>query len=248
MTRLLTEEKPLPVALVYDIKNCGPRHRFVANGKLVHNSGADKVNLQNLPRGGALRKAIRAPKGYALVVSDSSQIEARTLAWFAGQNDLVDEFKHGVDVYSSFASNVYGYQVTKKDHPVERHVGKTCLGADTKVLTKRGDVEEWKPIVEVTTDDLLWDGESWVKHNGVINQGKKDTLTMYGVTATPDHLCWTGTKFEPWETLIGDSSQFQKALDSVSLPSSGTATTSQKEDAHTVGNRIAGVPADGKAE
>lgn len=33
---------------VYDIINCGPHHRFVANGKLVHNSG--KINLQNMSR------------------------------------------------------------------------------------------------------------------------------------------------------------------------------------------------------
>lgn len=33
---------------VYDIINCGPRHRFSANGKLVHNSG--KINLQNMSR------------------------------------------------------------------------------------------------------------------------------------------------------------------------------------------------------
>lgn len=33
---------------VYDIVNCGPRHRFWANGKLVHNS--DAVNVQNMNR------------------------------------------------------------------------------------------------------------------------------------------------------------------------------------------------------
>lgn len=113
-------------------------------------------NPQNLPRGGALRKAIRAPKGYALVVSDSSQIEARTLAWFAGQNDLVDEFKHGVDVYSSFASNVYGYQVTKKEHPVERHVGKTCilgLGYGTGHAKLRHALATSKPKVELSLEE-----------------------------------------------------------------------------------------------
>lgn len=156
MMTLSIESVQPRVARVYDIKNCGPNNRFVANGKLVHNSGADKVNLQNLPRGGALRKAIRAPKGYALVVSDSSQIEARTLAWFAGQNDLVDEFKHGVDVYSSFASTVYGYQVTKKEHPVERHVGKTCilgLGYGTGHAKLRHALATSKPKVELSLEE-----------------------------------------------------------------------------------------------
>ena len=44
-------------------------------------SGGDKINLQNLPRGGELRKSIRAPKGHLLVASDSAQIEARVVAW-----------------------------------------------------------------------------------------------------------------------------------------------------------------------
>lgn len=109
---------------VYDIANCGPRHRFAANGKLVHNS--DKMNLQNLPRGGALRQALCAPEGKMLVACDSSQIEARVVAWLAGQDDLLEAFAAGRDVYSEFASKVYGRQVTKADK-VERFVGKTCI-------------------------------------------------------------------------------------------------------------------------
>jgi len=43
--------------------------------------GDDKVNMQNLPRSSPLKNAILAPPGYVMVDSDSSQIEARTLAW-----------------------------------------------------------------------------------------------------------------------------------------------------------------------
>jgi len=48
--------------------------------------GDDKVNLQNLPRASTLKYAMIAPAGYVILDSDSSQIEARTLAWLAGQN------------------------------------------------------------------------------------------------------------------------------------------------------------------
>lgn len=112
---------------VYDIQNCGPRHRFVANGKLVHNS--DSVNMQNLPRTSPLKNAICAPDGWAMIDSDSSQIEARTLAWLAGQDDLVGAFEKGEDVYKIMASAIYGKpedEITKG----ERFVGKaTILGA-----------------------------------------------------------------------------------------------------------------------
>jgi DNA polymerase I-like protein with 3'-5' exonuclease and polymerase domains len=58
--------------------------------------GDDKINLQNLPsRGqnaGKLKDSIKPPPGYVLVDADSSQIEARTVAWMAGQTDLVEAF------------------------------------------------------------------------------------------------------------------------------------------------------------
>lgn len=91
-------------------------------------SGGDKLNLQNLPSRGntTIRRALKAPKGQVLVASDSSQIEARTVAWVAGQDDLVQAFREKRDVYSEFATEVYGRKITKADK-VERFVGKTCI-------------------------------------------------------------------------------------------------------------------------
>ena len=89
-------------------------------------SGGDKLNLQNLPRNGAIRKAITVPEGKVLVACDSSQIEARMVAYIAGQDDLVQAFREGRDVYSEFATEVYGKRVTKADK-IERFVGKTCI-------------------------------------------------------------------------------------------------------------------------
>lgn len=89
-------------------------------------SGGDKMNLQNLPRGGALRRSITVPDNHALVAVDSAQIEARVVAWLAGQEDLLVDFRNSVDIYSKFASIVYGKPVTKADK-VERFVGKTCI-------------------------------------------------------------------------------------------------------------------------
>lgn len=91
-------------------------------------SGGDKVNLQNLPSRGntTIRRALRAPEGYEIIACDSSQIEARTVAWLAGQDDLVQAFREGRDVYSEFATEVYGRTITKGDY-TERFVGKTCI-------------------------------------------------------------------------------------------------------------------------
>ena len=60
--------------------------------------GDDKINMQNLPRGSALKKAMCAPEGYKFVDCDLSQIEARTLAWLAEEEELVQAFDRGDDV------------------------------------------------------------------------------------------------------------------------------------------------------
>ena len=88
--------------------------------------GDDKLNLQNLPRKSPLKKAIIPPTGYVFLDSDSSQIEARTLAWLAGQNDLVEAFDRGEDVYKIMASAIYGKPVSAITTD-ERFVGKTTI-------------------------------------------------------------------------------------------------------------------------
>jgi DNA polymerase len=88
--------------------------------------GDDKLNLQNLQRTSPLKKAIIAPDGYMMIDSDSSQIEARTLAWLAEQDDLVEAFDRGEDVYKIMASAIYGKDVAEITND-ERFVGKTTI-------------------------------------------------------------------------------------------------------------------------
>ena len=88
--------------------------------------GDDKVNMQNLPRKSPLKKAMLAPEGYTFIDCDSSQIEARTLAWLAGQDDLVDAFTRGEDVYKIMASRIYNKPTEDITDP-ERFVGKTTI-------------------------------------------------------------------------------------------------------------------------
>jgi DNA polymerase len=107
-------------------------------------SGQDSVNLQNLPsRGenaGKIKKAIKAPPGYVVIDCDSAQIEARTLAWLAGQEDLVQAFRDKQDVYRLMAAKIYGIppdQVTTGAGS-QRQVGKTVvLGAGYGVGHKK---------------------------------------------------------------------------------------------------------------
>jgi len=88
--------------------------------------GDDKLNLQNIPRKSLLKKAIEPPEGHIIINADSSQIEARTVAWLAGETDLVDAFDKGEDVYKIMASAIYNKPVEEITDN-ERFVGKTTI-------------------------------------------------------------------------------------------------------------------------
>jgi len=173
--------------------------------------GDDKINLQNLPRNAEIKKCILAPAGYVLIDSDSSQIEARTLAWLAEQYDLVDAFERGDDVYKMMAAALYGKaeeEITKQ----ERFVGKTtilgCLAAGSQVLCERG----WVSIELVTTKDRIWDGENWVCHQGLLTKGLKQTLNLCGLKLTPDHQILCGTKWLEAQSVVADENTLSQAL------------------------------------
>ena len=105
-------------------------------------AGADKVNFQNLPsrdkKKKALKNAVIAPDGYMVINCDSSQIEARVLAWLAGQEDVVgffrknnEEVAQGVpkklmksDPYKIMAAAIYDVEVLEVND-TQRFVGKT---------------------------------------------------------------------------------------------------------------------------
>lgn len=94
-------------------------------------SGYQGINMQNLGKRGndkTLRRSLKAPKGFAFVTCDLSQIEARRMADHANQMDLLKAFEHNEDPYSQFATILYGYEVTKHNgKKTERNVGKECI-------------------------------------------------------------------------------------------------------------------------
>lgn len=85
--------------------------------------GTEKINLQNLGGRGrgiendylvqVVKQLIGVPDGFKLGVADSAQIEARVLAWLAGQQDLLNGFAAGEDIYSKFAMGLFRCEVRK---------------------------------------------------------------------------------------------------------------------------------------
>ena len=176
-------------------------------------AGMDKVNFQNLPsrdkKKKALKNAVIAPDGYMVINCDSSQIEARILVWLAGQNDVVEQFANGEDVYSLFASKIYNKPISKAN-PIERFVGKTCIlglgyGTGTKKLqhtlkttppgvevdedTAKSYVDKYRETNNKVTDlwnegdNVLKDIASWPSEQKPYYYGKHDCVVV-----TPDGL------------------------------------------------------------
>ena len=170
--------------------------------KLVKSGDLEAVELLYEDVPDTLSQLIRTafvPKpGYKFLVADFSAIEARVIAWLAGETWRMQAFAEGKDIYCASASKIFGVPVVK--HGINGHLrqkGKVaelaCIAEGQLVLTDHGLI----PIEKVTTDDLLWDGEQWVHHEGVIYKGKREVITYEGLTATPDHLVWIEGQSRP---------------------------------------------------
>ena len=73
-----------------------------------------------------LRSFIKAEPGKRFLVSDFASIEARVLAWVAGQEDLLDSFRAGEDIYKGMASDIYEIEVNDVDKS-QRQMGKVAI-------------------------------------------------------------------------------------------------------------------------
>lgn len=74
-----------------------------------------------------LRGAIIAPPGRALYVADFNAIEARVVAWLAGERKLVDLFAKGGKVYEAMAARIFGKRADEIEKGPERDLGKMAV-------------------------------------------------------------------------------------------------------------------------
>lgn len=70
------------------------------------------------------RSVIKAQDGEEFYVADYSSIEARGLAWLAGQTDKLQLFENGECAYCHAASKIFNKKINKKDNSYERQIGK----------------------------------------------------------------------------------------------------------------------------
>lgn len=128
-----------------------------------------------------IRTAFVPCEGMKFIVSDFSAIEARVIAWLAGEKWRQEVFKNGGDIYCASASQMFGVPVEK--HGVNGHLrqkGKIAelalgYGGSVGALKAMGALEmgltedELQPLVNSWRDsninitDLWWDVDKAVK-------------------------------------------------------------------------------------
>ena len=86
---------------------------IAATGRL----SSTEPNLQNIPikteEGRLIRKAFLAGEGKKLVSADYSQIELRVLAALTKDENMIDAFKHNIDIHAKTASEVFNVEIDK---------------------------------------------------------------------------------------------------------------------------------------
>lgn len=143
-----------------------------------------------------IRTAFIAKPGCTFHVCDFSAIEARVIAWIAGENWVLDVFRNGGDIYCATASQMFGVPVEKHGANAElRQKGKIAvlalgygggigalenMGGSKMGLTEREEkeiIQKWRDAnprivkfwatVEAAAIKALKTGESTTIHRGI---------------------------------------------------------------------------------
>lgn len=112
-----------------------------------------------------VRSCIIPEAGHKFVVADYSNVEGRGLAWLAGEDDLIEVFVNGVDVYKKLASTVFNvaYEDVTKD---QRQIAKAMVlglgyaggvGAFVTFAKNLGlDLNDMTRTLDGTFPDHIW--------------------------------------------------------------------------------------------
>ena len=165
-----------------------------------------------------IRSCFIAPPGQILIDADFSAIEARIVSWLAGEQWKLEVFKGHGKIYEAAASQMFGVPLERivKGNPeyALRQKGKVaelaCIAEGQLIQTDIGPM----PIETLTINRLVWDGEAFVQHGGVIYKGRKEVITYDGLTATPDHLVWVAGTQTPirFRDAAAGSARIQRSL------------------------------------
>lgn len=189
--------------------------------------------------GQLVRTALIPSPGHVFVDADFSAIEARVIAWLAGEEWVLEVFRTHGKIYEATASQMFGVPMEKikKGNPEYelRQRGKVatlaCIAEDSLVPVKFKDGSVYEiPIQLVTSEYKVWDGNEWVSCDGAVFNGYREVITYEGLTATPDHLVWVEGQDEPVPFWIAAQSGSHLAKSGTSDRRSTKSCTGQAQE------------------
>ena len=165
--------------------------------------------------GQLVRTALVPSEGHLFVDCDFSAIEARVIAWLAGEEWVLEVFRTHGKIYEATASQMFGVPMEKikKGNPEYelRQRGKVatlaCI-AEGCLVPYRSPFKRYtdddcsydeKPIEQIVAGDLVWDGVNWVRCEGAIYRGEKPVVGYQDLWATYDHMVYTN---EFWPDVV----------------------------------------------
>lgn len=131
-----------------------------------------------------IRTAFVPSEGNKLIVSDFSAIEARVIAWLAGEEWVLDVFRNGGDIYCATASQMFGVPVEKNGINGElRQKGKVATLAlgyqgGENALIQMGALDMGIPENDLPDIKMKWRAanQNIVKMWSDINQAAIETI------------------------------------------------------------------------
>lgn len=139
---------------------------------------------------------------------------------------------------TTLATEVAGGQILAVNEAVKANklVQIACLRGDTEVLTSAG----WLPISEVPRAVKVWDGTSWVRHDGCIYKGMRRTISLGGVHLTDDHQVLSDAGWVTAKELRNGRTTTGKRLNrtDVRLPYGATKNRTPREWLRSMGVRM----------
>lgn len=138
-----------------------------------------------------MRGLIIARPGMKLAPVDLAQIEPRVLNHLAGNTELLARVAAGESIYEAHARTTMAWMggvLKDEDKKLYALAKARCIQRGTPVLTSRG----YLAIEQVDLNDLVWDGQEYVRHGGVICSGFETTVDVLGERYTHDHAIFEG--------------------------------------------------------
>ncbi len=144
-------------------------------------------NLQNIPvredQGREIRRAFIADKGHLFLSADYSQIELRLVADFAGDETMLDAFKHGDDIHAITAAKIYHKNRDEVTADERRHAktanfgilyGISAFGLASRLGIPRGEAKELIDNYFATFPTIhryMHDAVESARENGYVSTG-----------------------------------------------------------------------------